>query len=68
MTPNNVMVAMGWFLTWVFALCAVAVYLVPSYIASATKNTDAAKIFWINLLLGWTVVGWLVAMYMANKD
>ena len=46
----------------VFAAC-VALYFLPSLIGSKKRN--AAAIFILNLLLGWTVVGWVVALVWA---
>jgi hypothetical protein len=44
-------------------VAAIAVYLLPSLIAKRKPN--ASSIFVINLLLGWTLIGWVVAMAMA---
>ena len=45
---------------------AIGVYLVPSFIAISKRN--AAAIFALNLLLGWTLLGWVVALVWARKD
>lgn len=50
-------------------LCAigVAVYFLPSIIGSKKKNATA--IFLLNLFLGWTFIGWVVAVvWAASKD
>ena len=41
---------------------AVAVYFIPNWIASARKHPNANAIFVTNLLLGWTVLGWIAAL------
>ena len=41
---------------------AVAVYFIPNWIASARKHPNANAIFVTNLLLGWTVIGWIAAL------
>ena len=43
-------------------LLAVAVYFIPNWIASARKHPNVNAIFITNLLLGWTFVGWVVAL------
>jgi hypothetical protein len=45
-----------WFLAYVF-------YYLPSIIGSDRSNGWA--IFWVNVLLGWTVIGWIVALIMS---
>lgn len=50
-----------------FALLMVAfvAYFLPAFIASHRKHPNAAPIFLIDLLLGWTFIGWLVALIWA---
>ncbi len=45
---------------------AIAAYLLPSFIAIPKRN--AAAIFALNLLLGWTLLGWVVALFWARKE
>ena len=49
-----------------FVTGAIAAYLLPSFIAIPKRN--AAAIFALNLLLGWTLLGWVVALVWARKD
>lgn len=42
-----------------------AIYLAPFFIALARKHTSQTGIFALNLLLGWTGIGWLVAFVWA---
>jgi hypothetical protein len=39
------------------------VYLVPTFIAAARHTQNAIKILNLNLLLGWTLPGWVVALF-----
>ena len=39
-----------------------ALYILPTIIASNVKHHNAAAIFILNLLLGWTVLGWIAAL------
>lgn len=48
------------------ALLIFGVYFMPSIIASIRQKAEGgAGIFVVNLLLGWTVVGWFVAFIWA---
>lgn len=47
----------------VFALPVLAIYLLPSFLAVGKKLL--IPVFAVNLLLGWTVLGWFVALGMA---
>jgi len=40
-------------------------YFLPTIIAILRKKTNVAAILLINFLLGWTVVGWIVALVWA---
>jgi hypothetical protein len=37
-------------------------YFLPSIVAGARAHQSTAAIFVLNLLLGWTVIGWVVAL------
>ena len=41
-------------------------YLLPWAIA-AVRDVPHWSVFWVNLLLGWTVVGWIVALVMSLR-
>lgn len=43
-------------------------YMLPWAIAAVRGNANAWSVFWINLLLGWTVVGWIIALVMSIKE
>lgn len=43
-------------------------YMPPWAIAAVRGNANAWAVFWVNLLLGWTVVGWIVALVMSIKE
>ncbi len=36
-------------------------YFLPTVVAVLRRHTHAAGVFILNLLLGWTVIGWLIA-------
>lgn len=53
----------------VLIMLAIAVYLyfIPALVASKKKRQDAMAIFVLNLFLGWTFIGWVVALVWAAK-
>jgi hypothetical protein len=42
-------------------------YFLPSIIALARSKRDLLAIFLLNLFLGWSVIGWIVALVWAAK-
>ncbi len=46
----------------VLVVLVVALYLLPSLIATSRQKRNAGAIFLLNLLLGWTVLGWVIAL------
>lgn len=43
-------------------------YFLPSLIALARSKRDLLAIFLLNLFLGWSVIGWIVALVWAAKN
>lgn len=43
-----------------------ALYFVPSMVAAERKHHNTSAIVVLNLFLGWTLVGWVVALVWAN--
>ncbi|HZQ97122.1 MAG TPA: superinfection immunity protein [Candidatus Sulfotelmatobacter sp.] len=43
-------------------------YFLPSIIALARSKRDTLAIFLVNFLLGWSVIGWVVALIWAAKS
>lgn len=46
-------------------LVGVAIYFLPSLVAVARHTHNATGIFLLNLFLGWTGIGWIIAMLVA---
>lgn len=42
-------------------------YMLPWAIA-AVRDVRHWSVFWVNLLLGWTIIGWIVALVMALRS
>ena len=43
-------------------------YFLPSISALARSKSDLLAIFLLNLFLGWSVIGWMVALVWAAKS
>ena len=42
-------------------------YFLPTIVAAARSKRDVLAIFLLNLFLGWSVIGWIVALIWALK-
>ena len=54
--------------TILLALTVLILYFIPSFIASNRNHKNIAAIFVLNLLLGWMLVGWIVALIWSCTD
>lgn len=43
-------------------------YMLPWAIAAVRGNRNAWTVFWVNLLLGWTIIGWIIALVMSIRE
>ena len=46
----------------ILAAVAVVAYMLPAIIASLRGHHKVGSIFFVNLLLGWTFIGWVAAL------
>ncbi len=46
-------------------LFLIALYFLPAILAHARHTHNATGILLLNLFLGWTLIGWIVALLMA---
>lgn len=51
--------------TIIILLVCVVIYFIPTFIANGRKTHNENGIAIVNVLLGWTVVGWIIALIMA---
>ena len=49
----------------IFLVVAIALYYLPAIIASQRRHKNASAILLTNLFLGWTFIGWVVALIWA---
>jgi RsiW-degrading membrane proteinase PrsW (M82 family) len=48
-----------------FLIFSVGLYFLPAIIAAVRHAHNSTGILLLNLFLGWTIVGWVVALMMA---
>ena len=56
------------FIFFPFFSLSFVMYFLPSIIALARSKRDLLAIFFLNLFLGWSVIGWIVALVWAAKS
>lgn len=49
-------------LALVLLVAGIFIYFVPSYVAWYKEKKNLTAIFVLNLFLGWTFVGWVIAL------
>lgn len=52
---------------WIVAVLS-SLYMLPWAIGATRNLRNHWTIFWIDLLLGWTIVGWVIALVMACRS
>jgi hypothetical protein len=53
----------------IFFILSLALYFLPTIIAVLRKKRNALAIFLLNIFLGWTFIGWVVALvWSVTKD
>lgn len=48
-----------------FLIFSVGLYFLPAIIAAVRHTHNSTGILLLNIFLGWTIVGWVVALLMA---
>lgn len=46
-------------------IVGIGLYFLPSLIAAARQTHNAVGVFLLNLFLGWTGIGWIIALIIA---
>jgi hypothetical protein len=59
----------SWMLGIFLLLGGIAIYFFPATTAAGRRHRNAGAIFALNLLLGWTLIGWVVSLvWVYTKD
>lgn len=52
-----------------FLIVMLALYFVPTFVALAGEKQNATAIIILNIFMGWTLIGWVLALvWAAVKD
>lgn len=49
----------------IYAAIILVLYFLPTFMAVSARK---ASVFTINLFFGWTMIGWVVALFMAIRS
>lgn len=58
----------GFLVVALIILAGIAFYFLPTIVAGLRHKRNTASIFLLNLLAGWTFVGWVVAIVWAATE
>ena len=47
---------------------SITIYFMPSIIAFKEKSMNIKFIFILNVLAGWTIIGWIISLLLAFKE
>jgi len=62
---DNSMSATDWIGLFLFLFALFALYCLPSIIAILRRAHTTGPVVVVNLFLGWTIIGWIVALAMS---
>ena len=51
-----------------FILFTLLMYFLPGVVAAARKHKNTSAIVVLNLFLGWTLIGWIIALIWSFTD
>lgn len=52
----------------IMMILVILLYLLPTFVACSLAKKHTIAIFFLNLLLGWTYLGWVIALVWAIAD
>jgi hypothetical protein len=55
------------FIEGVFIILIADLYIIPTIVAAVRRAPDMRVVILVNLFLGWTLIGWIVALGMARS-
>ena len=65
MDVASVFTPLGWLWDLLGFVIGLALYFLPTIIAASRRATRMPVIVLVNVFLGWTLVGWVVALVLA---
>lgn len=60
--------ALGGIVVLVLLVAGAALYFLPTIIAAKRKVSNVGSVLVINLFLGWSLIGWVVALALAARS
>ncbi|OCK53110.1 hypothetical protein BA768_00705 [Chryseobacterium sp. CBo1] len=62
------LLSLSWQHILIVLLIIIPVYFIPTFVASSRKKANTSAIFILNLFLGWSLIGWVVALVWALSN
>lgn len=53
---------------FITGIITLGLFFLPTIWAYKTNHPSKSSIFFINFFLGWTIIGWIIAVIWANKS
>ena len=63
-----ILIIVMFILYFMIGIVILNIYFLPAIIAFKTKHRNILSIFILNLLLGWTFIGWTISLVWACKE
>ncbi len=64
----GVVAALGGVVFLAFGIIGLALYFLPTFVAVNRRVPNVGSVVVINIFLGWSFIGWVVAMAMAVRS
>jgi len=62
------LLSLSWQHILIVLLIIIPVYFIPTFVAFSRKEANTGAIFILNLFLGWSLIGWVVALVWALSN
>lgn len=49
-------------------ICIINIYFLPYTLAKRKGRNDRFWVFWVNLFIGWTILGWIGCIVWVQQD
>ena len=59
---------MSGFTTVIVYLFGIFLYFIPSFLAHSRNSPNKGYVYAINFFLGWSFIGWVIALVMAIRN
>lgn len=57
--------ALGMLFALAFLFCSIVFYFIPTAVAQYRKSLNMTTVVLVNIFLGWTLIGWVIALIIA---